>query len=55
MADRFRSALGFMCRATHEAVQMKATSANLAHPLDGGIPFLLHIGRHLPAASDEQR
>jgi hypothetical protein len=36
------------------AVQMKATSANLAHALDGGIPFLLHIGRHLPAASDEQ-
>src|ERR1035441_2582521 len=26
-----------------------------AHALDGGIPCLLHIGRHWPAASDEHR
>ena len=28
---------------------------NPAHPLDGGIPSLLHIGRRWPAASDERR
>ena len=29
--------------------------ANLAHALDGGIRFLLHIERRWPAASDEHR
>jgi hypothetical protein len=28
---------------------------NQAHALDGGIPPLLHTGRHWPAASDERR
>jgi hypothetical protein len=28
---------------------------NKAHALNGGIPSRLHIGRHWPAASDEQR
>ena len=28
---------------------------NPAHALDGGIPSLLHIDRHWPAASDEHR
>ena len=28
---------------------------NRAHPLDGGIPSLLHVERHWPAATDERR
>jgi len=28
---------------------------NLAHALDGGIPALLHSGRHWPAAIHEYR
>jgi len=28
---------------------------NKAHALDGGIPFLFHVGSHWPAASDVQR
>jgi hypothetical protein len=28
---------------------------NPAHALDGGIPFLFHVGRHWPAASDTHR
>jgi hypothetical protein len=30
-------------------------TANPAHALDGGIPFLLFIERQRPAASDEHR
>src|SRR3954470_10639115 len=33
----------------------RARCANPAHALDGGIPSLLHIDRHWPAASDEHR
>jgi len=34
---------------------MLMTMPNQAHPLDGGIPSLLHFLRHCPAASDEHR
>jgi len=36
-------------------LQMTATSANLAHALDGGIPALLDTAHAWPAASDEHR
>jgi len=38
-----------------EAETMMARMPNLAHALDGGIPSLLNVERHRPAASDEQR
>jgi len=34
---------------------IKQRAANEPHALDGGIPSWLHIGRHWPAASDEDR
>jgi hypothetical protein len=31
---------------------MKSSTADPAHPLDGGIPLPLHVQDHWPAASD---